>query len=804
MPEEKTYLLTAIIELEARLKELDVERNKIERELQALQARLSRTEQTPANVENSDTGSAINNFSPLTDKISLFRSLFRGREDVYPKLWVSKTGNAGYSPVCGNEWIRGVCRKPSIKCWECPHRKLMPLTDQVIQKHVEGKIVIGVYPLLQDDTCCFLAIDFDGKSWKDDVRAFLKTCEDMAIRASLELSRSGNGAHVWIFFSEPVPAVLARQAGSSLITRTMNLRHELDMKSYDRLFPNQDTLPKGGFGNLIALPLQNETMSKGTTLFMNSDFVPYSDQWEYLSGVKRLSLPELEAFAKDAKNKGSIIGISMSPTEDDMIQKGNIPRKNHKILNCVLPRTINAVLENRIYIEKGGLPSALLNHFKRLAAFQNPEFYKRQSMRLSTALTPRIISCIEETETYIAIPRGCLEDITNLCETNRISFNIDDRRSSGKTIDVSFRGELSQEQQTACKKLIEHDMGVLVAPPGVGKTIIAIGLIVSRKVNTLVLVHRKPLLEQWRAQLASFLGIAPKEIGQIGGGKDNPTHFVDVGMIQSLDKHGEVDCRIRNYGQIIVDECHHVSAFSFERVMLEANAKYVCGLTATPFRRDGHHPIIMMQCGPVRHRITGKDSLQTEIRKSLITRYTDFTCQWSEEDKIHSLWPFLIKDDERNHMIVNDIIDTMREKRSPIVLTERKEHLEILRQGLQDSVRHIIVLHGGMKSPLRKEMLAMLSELPDTEERLILATGQYIGEGFDDPRLDTLFLAMPFSFKGKMIQYTGRLHRQYEGKSEIRIYDYVDRNIDILSKMYERRLKTYKLLEYVERTAHVE
>ncbi|MEI6154505.1 MAG: DEAD/DEAH box helicase family protein, partial [Deltaproteobacteria bacterium] len=747
--------------------------------------------------------SKVDNKSPLNDKIRLFRSLFRGREDVYPKLWVSnKNGSTGYSPVCGNEWMRGICNKPAVRCSDCSHRKLTPLTDQVIQKHLEGKIVIGVYPLLQDDTCCLLAIDFDGRSWKDDVKAFLTTCKDVAIPASPELSRSGNGAHVWIFFSELVPAVLARQLGSSLITRTMNLRHELDMKSYDRLFPNQDTLPKGGFGNLIALPLQNEAMLKGATLFMNNSFVPYSDQWEYLSGVKRLSLEEMEVIARDAKKTGNIIGIGMSPTEDDMIQKGNLPRKIHKILNCVLPRTINAILKNRIYIEKDGLPSVLLNHFKRLAAFQNPEFYKRQGMRLSTALTPRIISCTEETETYIAIPRGCLEDMISLCETNNISLNIDDRRSSGKKIDISFQGELSQEQQDACKKLLKHDMGILVAPPGVGKTVIAIGLIVSRKINTLVLVHRKPLLEQWCAQLASFLGMAPKEIGQIGGGKDNPTHVVDVGMIQSLDKHDEIDSRIKNYGQIIIDECHHVSAFSFERVMLEANAKYICGLTATPFRRDRHHPIIMMQCGPIRHKVTGKDSSQTEIRKSLITRYTDFTCPWSEEDKIHSLWPFLIKDEERNQMIVNDIIDTMREKRSPIVLTERKEHLEMLRQSLQDSVKHIIVLHGGMKASARKEMIAMLSEIPDTEERLILATGQYIGEGFDDPRLDTLFLAMPFSFKGKMIQYTGRLYRQYKGKSEIRIYDYVDRNIDILSRMYERRLKTYKLLEYIERAAY--
>ena len=294
------------------------------------------------------------------------------------------------------------------------------------------------------------------------------------------------------------------------------------------------------------------------------------------------------------------------------------------------------------------------------------------------------------------------------------------------------------------------------------------------------------------------MDIPINEVGQIGGGKDKVTSVVDVAMLQSLDRHGEIDNRIRNYGQIIVDECHHISAFSFEKVMMEAKAKYVTGLTATPYRRDGHQPIITMQCGPVRYKIANKNSSDSLITHRLVIRPSVFSCSWSEEDKIHALWPILIADEERNQMIFDDIMTALEEKRSPIILTERKEHLELLKQKLEKFVKHIIVLHGGMRAKTRKEMIAKLTEIPDTEERLLLATGQYIGEGFDDPRLDTLFLAMPFSFKGKMVQYAGRLHRLYQGKSEVRIYDYVDINIPVLVKMHKKRLRAYKALGYEE------
>jgi hypothetical protein len=804
MPEDRDKILGNIRTIEAHLKEIDTERERLTNDLKKLRLTLSELE--VSSIQTPKIDAKINVLSAFNEKIALFRSLFRGREDVYPKLWTSKkTGNKGYSPVCENEWINGVCEKPNIKCGECGNRKFSPLNDDVIRKHFEGGITIGVYPMLPDETCYFLAIDFDKQTWQDDVKAFMETCQQMNISTSLERSRSGVGGHVWIFFSEPVSAAFARQMGSFLITETMSHRHELDMKSYDRLFPNQDTMPKGGFGSLIALPLQKAPAEKGNSLFLDSNLIPYPDQWAYLSNVKRMTCKEVQTFVVETIKTKDIMGIRMSLTDEDDKPWKRLLSNKLKIerLTCKLPPELNAVLANRIYIKKDGLPSKLLNQIKRLAAFQNPEFYKKQSMRFSTALTPRVICCAEDIQNYLTIPRGCLEDLKELVAVNKISLNIQDKRFDGNKVDFNFCGELTDEQDKACKRIFEHENGIFVAPPGIGKTVVGIRLIASRGINTLVLVHRKPLLEQWRAQIASFLALPIKDIGQIGGGRDRATNIIDVAMLQSLDKEGGIDSRIKNYGQIIADECHHISAFSFERVMMEANAKYVIGLTATPYRRDGHQPIITMQCGPVRYKITSrKNSTESLLKYRLITRNTIFFCPWSDEDKIHNLWPLLIADEERNQMIFDDILNALEEKRSPIVLTERKKHLETLKHKLQNFVKNIIVLHGGMKTTIRKEMIAKLAEIPDTEERLIIATGQYIGEGFDDPRLDTLFLVMPFSFKGKMVQYAGRLHRQYRGKTEIRIYDYVDANIPVLLRMHKRRLKAYKALGYEEITPY--
>lgn len=676
MTEDKNKILKSIAALESRLKVIDKERESLGNELSRLRLILVEPQQT--SLQPSKGSSCADAQSPLNEKITLFRSLFKGREDVYPKLWVSKkTGARGYSPVCENEWINGVCKKPAIKCGSCDNRKLSPLSDNVIRRHLDGAITIGVYPMLQDETCHFLAIDFDKQAWQDDVKAFMKTCKRYSIPASLERSRSGEGGHVWIFFSDPVVALLARQLGSFLITETMSSRHELDMKSYDRLFPNQDTMPKGGFGNLIALPLQKIPIVKGNSIFLDQNLCPYTDQWLYLSSVGKITPYDVETIVAEAIKSRDIMGVSIGQTDDDIRPWEKPLSYNQKFekLSCTLPAALNVIMANRIYIKKKGLPSPLLNKIKRLAAFQNPEFYKKQTMRLSTALTPRVICCAEAIDDYMTIPRGCLEDLKELCSVNNISLHVDDKRFEGELMKFSFHGELSEIQREAAEKLVKQDHGIFVAPPGLGKTVVGIHMIAARGINTLVLVHRKPLLEQWRNQISSLLDISIDEIGQVGGGKNKANNVIDVAMLQTLERQGEIDSRIRNYGQIIVDECHHISAFSFERVMMEANAKYIIGLTATPYRRDGHQPIIVMQCGPVRYKISTKKPSDSDMKHTLIVKHTNFSSSWIEEDKIHALWPAVIADEERNQMICTDIIKALKEKRSPIVLTERKKHL---------------------------------------------------------------------------------------------------------------------------------
>ena len=736
---------------------------------------------------------------PIEQKIQLLRKIFRGREDVYARYWISKkTSKRGYSPVCKNEWIRSICRKPTIKCSACPNRELSPLTDDVIKKHLEGVCSIGIYPMLSDETCYFLAIDFDGDGWIDNVCAFKETCSQKNIPVAIERSKSGNGAHAWIFFEEKIPAALARKLGSFIITETMSRRYQLTMKSYDRLFPNQDTLPKGGFGNLIALPFQKDAVSRGNSVFIDDNNNPYPDQWEFLSNTRKITFLEIERISREATAGGQILGVRMSPTDESDPPWMILPSGKRRFKPVIkdLPCEIQLVVANKIYIKVDSLPSILLNQIKRLAAFQNPEFYKRQNMRLSTAITPRVICCSEISDGYLSLPRGCLDDLSYLMEEYSIKITLKDERILGDKTNFKFFGALNKEQKSTTRKILKKDIGIFVAPPGSGKTIVGIYAIAKRRTNTLILVHRKPLIEQWRMRLSSFLGLDLKDIGQIGGGKNNPNEMLDIAMIQSMERKGTVDDRIADYGFVIVDECHHVSAVSFERVLMQAKAKYILGLTATPYRRDGHQPIIHMQCGPISCRMKAKDINQEISAFTVVPRITEFVCEWSERTNIYDVWPKLVNDEKRNNLIAEDIRHAIDAGRFPIILTERREHLELLANMLKDNVECLAVLHGGVKTKRRKEILQELARSSQDKKKAILATGAYIGEGFDDPRLDTLFIAMPISFKGKLVQYAGRLHRDYPGKKDVQIYDYVDKEVSVLWNMHQKRLKTYKNIGY--------
>jgi superfamily II DNA or RNA helicase/very-short-patch-repair endonuclease len=754
---------------------------------------------------------AVNQDSPPAAKIALFRSLFRGRNDVYPVRFESrKTGKAGYSPACANEWVRGICEKPRIKCADCSFRCFLPVTDEAIRRHLSGgteqghEFVMGVYPMLLDETCYFLAIDFDRENWQDDTSAFLETCRRFDLPAALERSRSGNGGHVWIFFDHPIAASLARKLGSYLLTETMERRPELGFGSYDRLFPNQDTLPKGGFGNLIALPLQKRARQLGNTVFLDGQFKLYPDQWAFLASVPKIGRHRVELLVRGAEIGGRTVGVRAVTTDEDDDIPWNMPSSHHHHEPAILeplPESINLVLADQIYIARKNLPAALRNRLLRLAAFQNPEFYRAQSMRLPTYDKPRVIHCAEEYPQHLALPRGCLDDAKSLFQKLKIKIILRDERCLGVPFDALFRGALRVEQQAAAEAMLECDTGVLAATTAFGKTVVAAWLVSQRRVNTLVLVHRQQLLEQWIERLSAFLEIPAKAIGRLGGGKKRLTGILDVALIQSLVRKGKVDDRIQDYGYLIIDECHHLSARSFEMVVRRAKARFVTGLSATVMRKDGHHPIIFMQCGPLRYRVDAKNQAAARpFVHQVIVRPTGFySITAPEQDpriEFKELCDALRIDDVRNQMICADALNALQEGRSSLLLTERVQHLERLAQRLSPQAPDLIVLHGGMGEKALRDTRARLAGLPGNVGCLIVATGRYIGEGFDHPRLDTLFITLPVSWRGTLAQYVGRLHRLHEGKREVRVYDYADLNVPMLSRMFERRCRGYEGLGY--------
>ena len=720
-----------------------------------------------------DINKAITNQSSPEEKVRLFRSLFRGRNDVFAKRWQSKNGRSGYVPACVNEWHPTFCRKPEIKCSSCKHRMLIKLSDQVIYDHLSGKHTAGLYPLLDDDTCWLLAVDFDKRHWKNDVHAFVQVCKEYYVPYSIERSRSGNGAHVWIFFQEPITAALARKLGMSLLSKTLETRYEVGMDSYDRLFPNQDTLPKGGFGNLIALPLQRQPRKDGNSIFVDETFAPHPDQWIYLSSIEKMAKINVQKVIKQ--------------TESNMV-KENILNQHP------LPKHMAVDLKNGIHISKEGIPSFLLSKIAELASFNNPEFYKAQAKRMTTHGIPRIINCTVDETTHFVLPRGYFENLQKLLQEYSIHIEIKDQRYEGNQIEVTFHGTLTSQQQEAISKLLTYDNGILSATTGFGKTVTAAALIAARKINTLIIVHRTQLMQQWMEQISTFLNIPLGSIGQIGGGKNRATGIIDVATIQSLNHKGEIKALITQYGQIIVDECHHISAFSFEQVLKNVRARYVHGLTATPIRKDGLHPIIYMQCGPIRYKNDAK--VQAKIRPfvhRLIPKHTTFS---TEKTKIQDIYNELSTNNQRNLLLFNDVLHVLEEGRSPLILTERVEHLEELRRKFKGFAKNIIVLSGSMKKKELQQELKRLVEIQDNSELLVIATGKYIGEGFDYSRLDTLFLAMPISWKGTLQQYVGRLHRTHANKQQVRVYDYIDYNVPILKKMYEKRLIGYRTMGY--------
>jgi len=733
--------------------------------------------------------------APLTtdDKVGLFRRLFRGRTDVYPVRWESKAGKAGYSPACANEWRVGVCEKPRIKCADCGHRLLVPLTDQTIYDHLAGRHTVGVYPLLEDDSCHFLAVDFDEAEWRSDALAFVQSCRDLGVPAALEVSRSGEGAHAWVFFSSRVAARDARRLGTAIISHTCARTRQLKLTSYDRLFPNQDTMPKGGFGNLIALPLQKVPRESGGSVFVDDELHPYADQWTFLSSVPAMAAHDIEPTILRATGGSHPLDVTFIPEEDQQEPWRRTATVGQRLAGT-MPASLTVTLANLLYFDKASLPQALANRLIRLAAFQNPEFYKAQAMRLSVWNEPRVIGCAENFPKHIALPRGCLDAVEELLRDNDIRCELRDERFSGEPLDVSFAGKLRPHQEQAVAAMLRHDTGILCAPTAFGKTVTATALIAHRGVSTLVLVHRTELLKQWQERLQAFLGAGKGVIGAIGGGKAKPTGRIDVAVMQSLFRQGETNEIVENYGQVIVDECHHLSAVSFEAIMKRVRARYVLGLTATPIRRDGRQPIIFMQCGPMRHTAARPTGAPQSL--DVIPRYLSAHIRLPADAGIQDVFRHIANDVVRIQAIANEVASAFEQGHKVLVLTERTDHLGAIEAMLADRVSTLFTLHGRMSRKQRAALVSELDALPPGAPRVLLSTGKLIGEGFDHAPLDTLVLAMPISWKGTLQQYAGRLHREHADKTRVRVIDFVDAGHPALLRMWDKRRRGYQAMGY--------
>ncbi|RJG02125.1 TOTE conflict system archaeo-eukaryotic primase domain-containing protein [Noviherbaspirillum sedimenti] len=720
------------------------------------------------------------------EKVALFRRLFRGRTDVYPVRWEGNTtGKSGYAPACANEWRAGVCEKPRIKCGDCSNRLLIPLSDAVIYDHLASEHTVGVYPLLEDDSCYFLAVDFDEADWRDDARAFMQSCQELGVPAALEISRSGRGAHAWVFFTSRVSARDARRLGTAIISHTCSRTRQLKLESYDRLFPNQDTMPKGGFGNLIALPLQKWPRESGCSVFVDTELRPHPDQWVFLASLQPMAAHDIEPTILRAT--GGVHPLDVTFIDDENLAT---PWKRESTST----KKLSVTLANLIYFEKAQLPQALANRLIRLAAFQNPEFYKAQAMRMSVWDKPRVIGNAENYPQHIALPRGCLDAALDLLRDNGIACDLRDERFGGEPIEMSFVGTLRLDQEAAVAGMLHHDAGVLCAPTAFGKTVTAAAMIARRGVNTLVLVHRTELLKQWQERLQTFLGVGKGVVGTIGGGKAKPTGKIDVAVMQSVSRQGEVNSLVENYGQVIVDECHHVGAVSFDAILKRTKAKYVLGLTATPIRRDGQQPIIFMQCGPIRYTAAKPAGAPHDLEVLPRSRFTRIDLP--TEAGIQDVFRHLANDQARTDAIGAEVKGAYAQGRKVLVLTERTEHLDAIRAALDGVASALFVLHGRMSKKQRAALIADLDALPPDAPRILLATGKLVGEGFDHPPLDTLVLAMPISWKGTLQQYAGRLHREHASKTNVRIIDCVDTGHPALLRMWDKRQRGYRAMGY--------
>lgn len=770
-------------------------------------------------------------FSELTSEHAIqFYSYFRCRKDVYAR----RSPKKGYYTQCNNFW-KSVCPKAKgdkIKCQECPAKDYTILKVPAILAHLRGhkedcSDVIGLYPLFPDGTCWFLVFDFDNhdednavsKDWEQEVDVIRKMCYSLGIDALVERSRSGNGAHVWIFFQEAIQAQKARKFGEALLAKGAESVSVKGFSYYDRMMPMQEYLPDGKLGNLIALPLQGQALKRGNSAFVDDNWEPYKDQWNRLLSTKKLSEKEIDDFINLWCPGNDAMEIFHNNLNDDDNQ--NIPlfgtgcssQSGHFKVEDVIGM-IKIILSDGIYVEKHNLRPRLQNAVRRMAAYSNPKFWDNLRLGLSTKETPRIIYCGYDIDDYIVIPRGCFDNFKSQLEMSQIPYELCDKRFKGRSIDVSFNGSLYPEQSIAASKMLSFDCGILSATTSFGKTVLGSYLISQRRVNTLVLVHNVEILNNWITDLSRLLTIneelptyttpkgrikkRPSLIGTFSSQKNSTTGIVDIAMITSLGKEDNINQLVRNYGMIIVDECHHSAAATHSNVLRAVTAKYMYGMTATVKRADKQDKKIFLQLGPVLHSYTAKErAMKQGIGHFIYPRFTSLLDVESVCEKhISEAYRLVMQSELRNSLIVSDTIECVKMGRTPVLMTKYKEHANMLFEKLQGCADHIFLLQGGKSHKERDLIREQMASVGKNESIIVVAIGQYIGEGFNYPRLDTMLMAMPISFDGNVEQYAGRLNRDYDGKKDVIIFDYIDNHIPVLERMYHKRLRTYKRIGY--------